>query len=277
MRDSFDTLTEEERIEAEAGLKADFDAAVRYASSDEERLAASFDQALLTGNWESLTSLFDAYVEAAACPNVNWGNQTTLEFGRADKVLKLAKLSIECNPRNPFGYWDAAQAAVWLGDPTTAIEFGEMGMANAPHATIRGALLRAYIAAGRLTDAQKFVDVGFTDPETQLEGRVMLAAARGDTERLPGLHDDLKRARKNRPDLQLHYMARAGRREDANRIAALYDALPFGYLILMGVPGECACSAPWDLEVTPNYARLLEEAGYEWPPTSPINWPLKDW
>jgi adenylate cyclase len=37
------------------------------------------------------------------------------------------------------------------------------------------------------------------------------------------------------------------------------------------------CGAPWDLEVTPNFAKLLEDAELPWPPASPINWPLKDW
>ena len=45
----------------------------------------------------------------------------------------------------------------------------------------------------------------------------------------------------------------------------------------MLIPGSCMCGAPWDLEYTPNFARLLEDAELPWPPASPINWPLKDW
>lgn len=35
--------------------------------------------------------------------------------------------------------------------------------------------------------------------------------------------------------------------------------------------------APWDLEATPNLAALITDAGLDWPPASPINFPLKDW
>ena len=39
----------------------------------------------------------------------------------------------------------------------------------------------------------------------------------------------------------------------------------------------CNCGAPWDIEATPNFARLIEEAGFAWPPPSPIRFPLKTW
>lgn len=39
----------------------------------------------------------------------------------------------------------------------------------------------------------------------------------------------------------------------------------------------CFCGAAFDLEYTPNFAAVMEESGFDWPPTSPINWPLKDW
>jgi hypothetical protein len=40
---------------------------------------------------------------------------------------------------------------------------------------------------------------------------------------------------------------------------------------------DCMCGAPFDLDVAPNFAQLIEDAGVEWPPASPIDWPLKDW
>jgi hypothetical protein len=39
----------------------------------------------------------------------------------------------------------------------------------------------------------------------------------------------------------------------------------------------CNCGAPFDLEATPNFARLIDEANLPWPPQSPIDWPLKGW
>ena len=68
-----------------------------------------------------------------------------------------------------------------------------------------------------------------------------------------------------------------GDRELANRFAAEFDARPYGYLILMLAAHDCLCGAPFDLDVAPNFAQLIEDAGVEWPPASPIDWPLKDW
>ena len=50
LRDYYALLTDEERVEAEASMIEDLDAAVRNAATEEERLAASWDRALLTGN-----------------------------------------------------------------------------------------------------------------------------------------------------------------------------------------------------------------------------------
>jgi hypothetical protein len=39
----------------------------------------------------------------------------------------------------------------------------------------------------------------------------------------------------------------------------------------------CFCGAPFDLEATPNFKKRIEEAGFDWPPPSPIKFPAKDW
>ncbi|MFT5372397.1 MAG: adenylate cyclase, partial [Lysobacterales bacterium] len=59
--------------------------------------------------------------------------------------------------------------------------------------------------------------------------------------------------------------------------AAMIDAKIFGPQALILSVYWCMCGAPWDLEVTPNFAQKIEEAGFDWPPPSPIKWPLKDW
>lgn len=71
--------------------------------------------------------------------------------------------------------------------------------------------------------------------------------------------------------------ARAGDREAANALAAEIDARPAGPLLLMAEIYFCLCGAPFDLNVAPNLAARLEEAGLAWPPTEPMHWPLKDW
>jgi hypothetical protein len=68
-----------------------------------------------------------------------------------------------------------------------------------------------------------------------------------------------------------------GDRESSNRLAAKIDEHPFGSQSLLLVVYWCACGAPWDIEVTPNFSARIAEAGMPWPPASPINFPLKEW
>jgi len=60
-------------------------------------------------------------------------------------------------------------------------------------------------------------------------------------------------------------------------MAAEQDALPLGFLLFLDDMAICNCGAPFDLEATPNFARLIDEANLPWPPQSPIDWPLKGW
>jgi len=55
------------------------------------------------------------------------------------------------------------------------------------------------------------------------------------------------------------------------------DAKPLGFLNLFISIENCSCGAPFDLEATPTFARLIDEAELAWPPARPIEWPLKDW
>lgn len=104
-----------------------------------------------------------------------------------------------------------------------------------------------------------------------------IAAARGDVALAAELHARFKASGAQITTGTIAALARMGDREAAHQRAAEVDAHPFGHLRLMLIPGVCYCGAPWDLERTPNFAKLLEDAELPWPPASPIDWPLKDW
>ncbi len=277
LREGNQKLSDEQRAAIVVGLKQDLDAAVRTAADDGARLAASYDRALIMGNWASLFEIFDAYAGIADCPEVIWGNTNTLEFGRADAFLKLSQKNVACDPHNPFSWWDEMQAHNWLGDFDAGIEVGEKGMELAPHANTWQTLMISYLGAGRIADAERSIGRHAQNEAAAVEARFLIAAAQGDAERARLLMDEIVRLRPELKAVQLTYFPMLGDRENANRIAAEIDALPYGYLSLMSIPVACYCGTPWDLEVTPNYARLIEEGGFDWPPASPIDWPLKDW
>jgi len=68
-----------------------------------------------------------------------------------------------------------------------------------------------------------------------------------------------------------------GNRDAANAYAGKLDARYAGPFILAEVVKSCFCGAPFDLDATPNFKARIEEAGFNWPPPSPIKYPAKDW
>jgi hypothetical protein len=71
--------------------------------------------------------------------------------------------------------------------------------------------------------------------------------------------------------------AALGNREAANAYASKMDARFAGPFILAETVKGCFCGAPFDLEAAPNFKKRIEEAGFSWPPYSPIKFPAKDW
>ena len=277
LADAYATLSVEERELAEERFKADLDAAVRTAYDDVSRTAARFDRAMLTGNWREIPSLLSEYGQLADCPAAAWLNANTVEYGMAREVMALSERLIACDPQNPFGWWYVVQSHMWLGDADSAVEIGKQAVESIDHATLRQSLFHAYIAAGRLDDAEYLLSQEDGSDEELADRRMSLAAARGDLETTLAQKELMLRGHADRIDVMLNYLPRSGDRERANRFAAELDAQPYGYLSLMSVPSFCMCRAPWDIEVTPNFRKRLEDADFEWPPASPIEWPLKDW
>jgi adenylate cyclase len=276
LRDVYESLSADEIAAAEENMRADLDAAVEVATSDADRWSAMFDRAFLTGNWRSISDYFDNYFAAVDCPASVWINSFAVE-SRSEDVAKIAAKLRKCDPRNMFSWRDGIVAALWAGDTDRAIELGEEGLAAIPEQGLAMMLNYAYLAAGRLDDAEDLIDRAFTEDDFRDQMALSLAAARGDAERTRELLAAVVEAAPERKDIALMYLAQAGERERANRIAAELDVLPYGYLTLTGIPSTCSCGMPWDLEVTPNFASKLEAAGLEWPDSSPVEWPLKDW
>ena len=275
--DIYEQLSEDEREEAVEGLRSDLDAAVRTASDEVSRVAARFDRAILTGDWRQVHEILDEYVQISECPTAAWLNINTLEYGQAENVLALGERLIACDPHNPFAWWYAMQAYQWMGDFDKAANLGERALRVVDHGTVEQSLFHSYLGAGRFDDAE-YILTRSSEVRSQLADRYMtLAAARGDVDTATVEKEIMINRYAERDDIVLNYLPRTGDRETANRIAAELDSKPFGYLSLMSVPQFCMCGAPWDIDVTPNFKKRIEDAGFEWPPGSPIEWPLKDW
>jgi len=150
------------------------------------------------------------------------------------------------------------------------------GMEAAPHSLIAGQLTKSYMAAGQFDEALGVINRYEEDEQRQYRGRLDLAAARGDAAAARALRDEFI-DQFGVEEIPIGVWAMLGDLERANQMAAVWDARPLGILTLLISTGACSCGAPFDLDVTPNFARFIDEAELAWPPPRPIEWPLKDW
>ena len=264
-------------VAARGALVADFDAALQHARVNAHRWNAEYDRSLVTGDWRGLSALLDRVLDESGCTTPNWPDAGALPFRKADTALLFHQRLIDCDP---FRYQDREselQALIWLGEFDAAVEAALVGLEAVPHEGLRYFQTLALVAAGKYVEAQAAIEHHLRDEMTVLQSRIELAAGRGDVNSGRTL---LKTYRVTfgivGRDL-IMYEALLGNRDEANRIAAEVDARPFGHMVLLLNIRNCYCGAPFDLEVTPNFARMLEDGALPWPPASPIKWPLKNW
>lgn len=266
--------TEEELTAAANELEDDFQNALRTAPDEAHRLGAAFDLAYVSGDWRRLPPIVDEIVKLSDCAQPSWLNNIALAHGRAADVLALGRRLIDCDPLSSFGWTDAIQGSIWLGDFDTAITTARRALEVAPSGTVRNHSVLAYIGAGRFDEADVIINRDIPSGERSLQLQISLAAARGDANAATVLVNQYRDANHVQEILVL---ARAGERQLANQKAAAVDARPYGHMALATNVLLCTCGAPFDLESTPNFAKLLQDADLLWPPDSPIDWPLKDW
>jgi len=272
-----DAVTVGERRAAMDSVISRHQSTIRYASDDETRATAAYDLAVITGEWRKLPAFLDDFVATGGCQTSSWMLETTVPYGKAAIALENTLAETECNPLD-FSAWVSATAAyVYLDNTDAAIETALKGIEIAPHVRIYQQLFFSYLAAGRSSDAEAIIDRHIHRDNQIQPLRLMLAAARGDAELARTQLDELLQLGDDLIRPPVVSFAVVGDREAANEEAARIDALPNGYLTLMLFPTICRCGAPWDLEITPNFAKLIDEADFPWPPPSPIDWPLKDW
>ncbi len=138
-------------------------------------------------------------------------------------------------------------------------------------------MILSYLAAGRFDDAELVINRDIRRSDRLLQLQFSVAAARGDAAATGSLLDEIiATVPSGTRDLVVEF-AISGERDKANQRAAELDSRPHSHISLMIIASSCNCGAPFDLEATPNFARLIAEANLPWPPDSPVDWPLKDW
>jgi TolB-like protein len=272
-------VTAAEIAAAPKAIATDLDNALRTAPDEGRKANLEFDRALLTGNWRGLLPLADRALAQPGCPTGQWLTFTAL-FGRAAEGLDDFGRELECDPLVVTARRQQVASAIWMEEPGRAVELAEQGLefvTSDTRESLVNSQIEALIAAGRLDEAQAMVNNNLRSQESIARFRIALFAARGDS---AAGHAQLEESAKIIPANSLDaFIARArlGDREIVNRRASAADARPVGYLFLLEAIYQCYCGAPFDLEATPNFAAKLKEAGLQWPPPSPIKFPLKTW
>ncbi len=252
----------------------DFQNAARTARSEGDRLNATLELTLISKQWRRLPELFTAAYRSTECINPSWWGAVPTILDPSEGALALWQRAVACDPLSFYNWVNLAELQESLGDYEASIDTAKRGLAAIPHRQIAEQLISAYMAAGQFDDAAAASQRYLENEQMRHDHRFRLAAAMGNATEAQALHDE---AVEKYGVEALNHFSILGDRDEANRLAAVRDTYPLGFLTLLDTVGICRCGAPFDLEATPNFARLIEEANLPWPPPSPIDWPLKNW
>ena len=264
--------------EAARRLLADLDAAFRYERDAGQRLVIQAVRTTVSGDWRHLKDQIERAFDAwDKCRHGLWIDQTAIAFGYGEAALAHDLKRERCDPLG--GQWTRlAITAVWIGRPLDGLEYADRIEAQrGQDRDVMHTRILAYLALGRLDEAEALFAAGNFGTADVSEAMSLLAlqipAAQGRAAEWQGLRSLLERD----PGRQLVGAAVFGDRPTANRAAAAIDAMTLGPAILLRIVDRCGCGAPFDLDATPNFARLLREGDLPWSPPAPIKFPLKNW
>ena len=252
--------------------------AARSAPSDSQRAYIEAEIAEFSGNWSIIPAKFDRAFQSEECYAVNWVASLAGVFGWAEQIATHHEKLLRCDPLNGLYASMQGQFLIWAGQADDAIVLTEDFLDRYEFQPwVDDARFMALLATGKYRD-HPGVYVPNPGGSTYQFPRQLLAYA---------MDNDIARAReifeasnKTSPIDDWNALiieAALGNREAANALASRMDARFAGPFILAEAVKGCFCGAPFDLEAAPNFKRKIEEAGFNWPPYSPIKYPAKDW
>lgn len=272
-----DGFSAEEIAAADASLLADFDAAIRFARDNRERLNVELDEAIFVGDWQNLSELLGQVLAEPDCKNSNWLDVVALPYGFAAASAPLITRRVECDPLRFSARLHQIRLLFWLGEFDMALEAAMDASQDFDHPFFRIAPVVALIGMGAHDKAEALIERGFDDELTATGAEYWLAVSRGDEATGRRLLARFREIYSASPGDMMAYHALLGDRAEVNRIAALADENRYGHMELAHALLLCYCGAPFDIDATPNFARRIEISGLSWPPVEPVKWPLKFW
>jgi TolB-like protein len=274
---SLDDIGAEEIATAGERVAADLQAAADRARTPQERNGTDLDLAYLSSDWRGMPARIERLVGEQGCSGPTWIPNIGVPFGYAAQLNGRFTEYRNCDPLRSTAWVNEARSLLWSGDPDGALAVARRGVEVAPGDWLAMQLINALLARGEFETAEHEISIAFQDRFNVLAWRMMAAAAKGDREAAAARFQEYLADPGSGPFTTVAYHAWTGDIDQANRLAAVIDAHPFAGPSLTTVILWCACGAPWDLAATPHFARLVDDAGFSWPPPSPIKFPLKTW
>jgi len=263
--------------QAPQALGLDLQRAVRFARTPAERRNAAFSRALLLGAWRGLARLAQAATIEPECETPAWLQLVGTFPGQAGQVLAALDRMGACDPLRIRPTVHSVGTELLLGRPDSAARRAETGLQRFEHPFLSRQFALALAFGGNADGAVAEASRRIRNEDERQLALAMLAAIRGDAPAAAGRQQAwLGLVGSNDRD-SLILEALRGNRNEANRLAGLVDARPFGQMVLLQAIYFCYCGAPFDLEATPVFASMLQDSGLEWPPVKPYDLPLKDW
>jgi TolB-like protein len=271
------SVTQQEIEEAPARIMDDMSRALENARNFSERNDIELDLAYLSGDWRGIPGYIERFLADSGCNEASWVPGLIAASGLSGRYTARAREIRKCDPMWSYAWFTESRAFLWAGDKEEALRVAREGLEVAPGGWLGIALVRALVANGLYEEVDHAVATQFRVREDGLMSNVLKFAAMGNREAAAATYGEVM-SQPVQPFIYTSmYYAWVGDRENANLRAAQIDAHPFGSQSLLMLVYWCACGAPFDLEVTPNYAARVAAAGMPWPPASPITFPLKDW
>jgi adenylate cyclase len=252
--------------------------AARYAPSDAQRAYLEAERAEFSDNWSGIPANLDRAFDTEECYAVNWVSTLAGIFGWAEQVSAHYQRLIRCDPLSGVYVTMGSQFVLWAGHADTVIELNTNFLNTIEfNPWVDDIRFFATLANGSYRDNPGVYDLKHEGSFFQIPRRFYVYALENEIARAGEILELTKSESSLSDETLLIAEALLGNREAANAYASKMDARFAGPFILAEVVKGCFCGAPFDLEATPNFKKRIEEAGFSWPPVSPINFPAKDW
>ena len=253
--------------------------AIQTADSDAERAIADAERTFTSNDWTGLSTKLDNAFAPGDCTLVNWlGEEGIALFGWAERLVEQARDQLRCDPLSTtpayqLPYWEVAS-----GDPQAGVEAAEHYLQiQGFRPWIDDGRFVALLATGQYHDDPHMTDDNPEGSKFRFPRKILTYAMDNDITMAQQILDDWLASGAMDDDSLLRIHAAMGNFDEANKVASRIDSRFGGPYALTFAIHLCLCGAPFDLDATPNYKKRIEEAGFNWPPISPLKYPAKDW